>query len=478
MEKVANQPRTATLPVSRVPVPSPIWLLIAAVLAVLVLYPIAWLLYESVRAENGGLTLEHYTRAVSSARFRTSALNSFILATSVGVLSVLVSAPMAWAIARTDMPLRGLVRVLVFGSLVTPGMLTGLAWIILGGPNAGSINQWYKALTGAAAGPVNIFSMPGMIFVAFLECYPLAFIVISSALTLVSADLEDAANILGSSTWQTMRRITMPLVLPALIAGFILSFLEALTLFSSPAMIGIPTRTLVLTTQIWGLFEYPPQLGVAAALSLPLLLVTIVLLWLQRRLLGRRGFATLTGKGGNHRLVRLGWVRWLLLAFCLSVVTASVVLPYFVLFTYATAHAWSEPLGPGNFTLEYFWQVLFQLEIAQRALGNSLTLATGAAAVATVFGALIAYIVERRTVPGARVLAALAMAPMVIPGIVFAVGLFSVYARPPFVLYGTLWILFIAYLTKFLPYAFMNTATAVKSVNPELEDAARILGAG
>jgi iron(III) transport system permease protein len=353
-----------------------------------------------------------------------------------------------------------------------------MAWIILAGPNAGSLNRIYTAVTGTETGPFNIFTMPGMIFVTFLECYPFAFILITSALVLISADLEDAANVLGSNTWRTMLHITLPLVLPALIGGFILAFLEALVLFGSPAMIGIPAQKYVLTTQIWALFQFPPRVGLAAALALPMLLVTIVLLWLQRRLLGRRSFATLTGKGGARRTIRLGWAKWPLLAFCLLVVACSVILPYVTLFAYATAKAWGQPLGPQNFTLEHFGFVLFGLDAAQRALRNSLVLATLAATAASLLGALIAYIGERRLVPGAPALAFLAMAPMVIPGIVFAVGLFAGYTRPPVILYGTLWILFVAYLTKFLPFAFMNTATAVKSVHPELEEAARILGAG
>ena len=453
------------------------WLALAGLLAFLVLYPIGWLVLESVRDETGAFTLAHYRAAATSPAFRTPAINSFILATSVGLLSVLIATPMAWAIARTDMPGRGLMRVLVFGSVVTPGLLTALAWIILAGPNAGVLNVWFRALTHGTGG-VNIFTLPGVIFVAVLECYPFAFLLISGALTLVSADMEDAASILGSSARRTLLNITLPLVLPAVLAGFILSFLEALTLFSSPAMIGLPARIFMLTTEIWSLFEFPRRVGVAAALALPLLFVTMGLLWLQARLLGRRGYVTLTGKGGARRLIHLGWMRWPMLGFCALVLTCSAVLPYVLLFLYATARTWSEPLGLANFTLDHFRAVLFSNSAAQRAIRNSTILALSAATVASALGALIAYIAERRVLAGGPLLRGLAMAPMVIPGIVFAVGLFAGYTRPPLALYGTLWILGIAYLTKFLPYAFMNTAAAVKSVHPELEEAARIAGAG
>lgn len=455
-----------------------VWLGLAVLLAILVLVPIAWLVVESLRSESGQLGVMNYVRVVTSDRYRLPALNSFLLAGSAGVLSVLISAPLAWAIARTDMPLRGLIRVLVFGSMVTPGFLTAMAWIILAGPNAGLINRAYQALTGTNGTLVNIFSMPGMIFVTLLEVFPFAFLLISASLVLISAELEDAAKILGANTWRTMISVTLPLTLPAILGGFILAFLEAFVLFGSPAMIGIPAQTYVLTTQIWSLFQYPVRLGLAAALALPMLLITVCLLWLQRRLLGRRAYVTVTGRSGMPRQIPLGWAKWPVLALSLLVVTVSVLLPYLTLLAYATARTWGAPLGPGNFTLENFAFVLLGHDQAQRALRNSLVLALSAATLASLLAAVTAYIVERRLIQGAQLLAFLAMAPMVIPGIVFAVGLFAAYSRPPLLLYGTLGILLVAYLTKFLPLAFVNAATAIRSVSSELEDAARILGAG
>jgi iron(III) transport system permease protein len=275
-----------------------------------------------------------------------------------------------------------------------------------------------------------------------------------------------------------MRLITIPLVMPAILAGFILSFLEAFVLFSSPAIIGVPARTYVLTTQIWALFQFPPQVGVASALSLPLLFITMGLLFLQARLLGRRGYVTVTGKATAARIIDLGWARWPMFIFSFSVVMASAGLTYIVLYSYAASKVWGVlPFGD-NFTLENFRLVLFELDSAQKGLKNSLILAFGAACASVVMGGVLAYVSERRLLPGAWAVGLLAMAPMVIPGIVFAVGLFSAYTRPPLILYGTLWILFVAYLTKFLPLAYMNSATAIKSVSPDLEEAARISGAG
>ena len=468
---------TAAAIFSKRKISSIVWLTTALLLVVLIVWPIGRLVMVSFLDGEGLATLENYARALTAQRFRTAALNSLILATSVGLLSVLVAMPMAWASARTDMPGRRLIDVLVIGSLVTPGFLTSIAWIFLAGPNAGLLNIAYRAVTGSDSPLLDIFSMKGLVFVTFLECFPFAYIVISAALKNVAAELEDAANMLGASRWHTLRRVTLPLVLPAVLAGFILSSLEAIALFSSPAIIGVPAQIYVLTTQIWALFQFPPELGVAAALALPLLLLTMTLLLLQKALLGKRGYVTVTGKSTMPRPVRLGWGRWPAFIACASVVTASVGFTYLVLGAYATSIDFKKVPGPGNFSLENFRFVLFGLDTTARSLVNSLLLATMAATIAVVIGSLIAYVAQRRLIRGARTLGFLAMAPMVIPSIVFAVGLFAAYTRQPLVLYGTLWILLVAYLTKFLPLAYMNTSTAIQAIGPELEEAARIVGA-
>jgi iron(III) transport system permease protein len=454
------------------------WWLAVAVLALLIAWPIGWVVLMSFDDGQGGYTFDNYIRAVSAKRYWDAAVNSLILSTSVGFLSVIIATPLAWAIARTNMPGRRFVQVMALASLITPGFLTAVAWILLAGPNAGLLNQFYRSITGFEGPLFNVLTMKGMIFVTLLECFPFAFIIISSALQNISAELEDAANISGAGTLRTMWLVTLPLVMPAIMAGFILAFLEALVLFSSPAIIGVPARTYVLTTQIWALFQYPPQIGIASALSLPLLLITMVLLFIQRRLLGRRGYVTVTGKAAAARVIDLGWARWPMFLFCFLVVMASAGLTYIVLYSYAASKVWGAlPFGD-NFTFENFRMVLFDLDSAQKGLKNSLVLAFGAASVAVVLGGVLAYVSERELLPGAWAVGFVAMAPMVIPGIVFAVGLFSAYTRPPLILYGTLWILFIAYLTKFLPLAYMNSATAIKSVSPDLEEAARISGAG
>lgn len=453
-----------------------VWVFLALVLVLLVGTPVLSLATSSVSGERG-LTLEHYVNAASSARLRTAAGNTLIMATGVGLLSMVVGTLMAWAVAKTDMPLRGPIRLLVYGSFITPPFLGANAWVLLAGPNAGTINRVF-GLSGLPGPLVNIFSMPGVIFVDFLYTYPFVFIAVTAALELISDDMEDSARLLGASRWAAARQIIIPLAAPAILAGAILAFLEAVAVFGTPAMLAIPARFQVMTTQLFALFQYPPQQGLASAYSMPLLAVTALLLLLQRRLLGRRGYASITGRAGQRRITELGGWRWPLLAFCLLVVVLAVVLPYFQLLLAAVSTTWTRPPTPDNLTLAHFTWVLYEYDGGRLALWNSLKLGFLTATVGTIIGALVAYVVNRRLLPGGPLLAFAAMVPIVIPSIVIAVGLYAVYTKPPLVLYGTLWIMFVAYLTRYLPLAFSNADSTVKSVHPELEDAARIFGAG
>jgi len=307
--------------------------------------------------------------------------------------------------------------------------------------------------------------------------FPLAFILVYNTLEMMSGDVEEAARVLGAGTARVTWTITLPLALPAIVASLILMFLETIILYGVPAMIGVPARIYVLTTQLFSLFEWPPKIGVAAAISLPLLLVTAVLLVIQRRLLAHRSFATNRGKGGRRRPIDLGPLRFVALGLSGLVLLFTLVLPYAVIVWASVSPVWVRALSAPSFSLDHYRFVLFEFTSGSRSIWNSLVTAVIAASIGVVIAVVVAYLTERRIVRHAAWLSFLAMAPLVIPGMVFAVGLFGAYSQPPLVLYGTLWILMLAYLTKFLPFAFMSCHAAVQSVYPELEHAANVLGA-
>ena len=455
----------------------PVWLGAALALLVLMALPLGWLAYLSVSAPGGG-TLAHYRAVLADAALRAALWNTLVLAFWSGVASLAVGAPLAWLTARTDVPGKGMIRGLVLASFVTPPFLGAFAWVMLAGPNAGLLNKVWRQVTGATDPLLNIFTMPGLVFVVTMYTFPYVYIMLANTLALIASDLEDAAAIHGAARLGVALTITLPLVAPAIVSGFILAVLQALALFGSPAILALPAGFHTITTQVWSFFQFPPKVETAAAVSIPLLLATALLLLVQKRLLGRRGYASVGGKGGQRRTIALGAWRYLALAAVLLVMACSIFLPYGILAKAAFARAWAQPLSWDNLTLANFSFTLFEYSATKGAIVNTLELGVMTATVGAVLVALLAYVTNRRLVLGHQLVSFLALAPVVIPGVVLAVALFIAYTRPPFVLYGTLAILFIAYLTKEMPVGYAQSDATFRSIPAELEEAGRILGAG
>ena len=455
-----------------------VWLLAIVVLVLLVVNPLLRLLVASFQDDNGAFTLGNYYAAYGNHRHLEALGNSLVLGLSSGVLCLVFGVPLAWALSRTDMPGKTLVWISILGTFIIPPYLGAVGWILLAGPNAGWLNKAMVALTGAERGPFNIYSMPGLVLVVACYSFPYVFVLTKSALDLISSEMEDAANILGASNLRTTMLITLPLVLPAILGAFILVFLEAIALFGSPALLALPGRFQVVTTQLWQFFEFPPRVGVASAYAMPLLVITIALFWLQRRITSRKGYVSLTGKGGERRAVPLGPWKWPALGYCLFVCTLSFFMPLVVICQAAFAKAWGRGFSLDNLTFHNIYAILFENDLTRVATWHTFLYAGTASAFAIVLALCISYIVNRDLVNRhvGHTLSFLAMAPFVVPGIVLAIGFYAAYTRPPLLLYGTAWILILAYTTRFLPIAFVNSNAAIRSINPELEEAVRTLG--
>lgn len=456
-----------------------VWLLAIAVLVFLVVNPLLRLLIVSFQQpDTGAFTLGNYAAAYSRSRYVDALLNSLVLGVSAASLCLVFGLPLAWALSRTDMPGKSLVWISILGTFIIPPYLGAVGWILLAGPNAGWLNRLVVELSGMEKGPFNIYSMTGLVLVTACYSFPYVFVFTKSALDLVSSEMEDAANILGSGNLRTTLSITLPLVLPAILAAFILVFLEAIALFGSPALLALPGRFHVVTTQLWQFFEYPPRVSVAAAYSMPLLCITIFLFWLQRRVTQRKGYVSLTGKGGERRPIPLkGW-KWPMLGYCLTVCTLSFFMPMVVICQAALAKAWGRGFSLDNLTLDNLYFTAFENSLTRNATLNTFMYAGSAAVIAISLALCVAYIVNRQLAGKhlGNLLSFLTMAPFVIPGIVLAIGFYAAYTQPPLVLYGSAWILILAFATRFLPIAFANSNAAMRSINPELEDAVRILG--
>lgn len=450
------------------------WLGIA-MLGIVVGYPLLWLLLTAF-----GLPIALSPAAVAKVFGDSANLvpirNTLLLAVGSAVFSVLLGTPLAWATARTNVPGRGFVHVMVAVAFITPPYLIAIAYIILLGPEEGHFNQ---LLVLAGVGPLNIFSLGGVIAVVSFHGIAYTYFLTYDALRNIDAPLEEAASILGARTRVITWRITLPLAAPAIAGGALLSGVQAMADFGPQAFLGTPGQVIFLPTRIYGaLGSYPPRFAESAVMSLILVAFTVLGLYVQRRFLQGRSFVTIGGRGVRVERLRLGFWRLPAMAGCVVVVFFSTVAPLGVLLTAALSKSWTQPPTFDNLTLANFATALFEDQVAARGVLNSLLLAAGAATVATVLGLVVSYFNHRTRYRGRRLLDYLAALPLGLPGTVLAFGLILAFIRPPFqMLYGTMAIIFVAYIGRFVPLAVRATDGGLAQVDSVLEDAARITGA-
>ena len=454
--------------------------LFAAVLCLLVVLPIGWLVVFAFTDRARNVTLANFHTLFTDPVFVEPLMTTLVIATSVSLVCCLVAAPMGWIVARTDMPLRRAIRILVMASFVTPPFLGAIAWELLAAPNSGLLNQLYRAATGA--GPdvalFDIYTLTGLIFVISCYTFPYVFVLVANALDRIPGDLEDASSMLGGSAWRTARRVTIPLALPALLAGALVAFLQAMTLFGSPAILALPAGFHTMTTKIWSLFQYPPKPELAAAASLPLLVLTVVLLRAQS---ARAGPARLHGGRRQERPAAPGAAGLAALAGAAPVLRRALPAGVPALRRAAERRLLAHPLAAADLRHRHAAQhplrVLRALRHQARHEEHVPAGRAGRHRAAPRWRWWSPISPRAPPCAGHRVLGFLATAPIAIPGIVLGVGLFLAYTRGPIVLYGTLWILLLAYVTIELPAAYQQLQSAFRSLSPELEEASRILGA-
>lgn len=451
----------------------------AGVLALLVFvgYPLVWLVLGTVGLPRG-FGLDGLVRTFTRPANLEPLINTVVLAVSVGVTSVLAGVPLAWLVARTDMPLRRTVHALVGLAYVLPPYLTAVAYIILLGPNAGYINRVLGWAFGTEPGVFNIFTGAGVVLVITLHVFAFPYYLTYEALHSIDGSLEESARMLRARRWYVLRRVTLPLVAPAITGGALLAAVDSLALFGPQALLGTPAQITYLPTRIYGAISgYPPRFPEASTLSMVLVLLTVVGLSVQRRFLNRRSYVTIGGKGVRAARWPLGGLRWPTAAAALAAVTVTSLAPVAVLLAAACSTVWTDPLGPGNLTLAHFQEAILDNQIAARGIVNSVVLATGAATLAVAVGLAVSYLDLRTRIRGRRVLDTLAALPLGLPGTVLAVALILAFLRPPLHLYGTIWILLAAYVARAIPLATRVASGAIRQIDSSLEEAARITGA-
>jgi iron(III) transport system permease protein len=457
----------------------PVQLLAVAVVLLacggLVVFPITMLLASSVMDGGGHLSFKAFELLLTEPGIAAAAVNSLFFMAYVTALCLAFGVPLAWLVARTDVPAKLCIRGAIALAFIIPSFINVIAWIFLAAPNSGYLNKLLVAWLGLASPPFNIFSFGGLVFIETAHLFPVVFFAVASALGNIDASHEQAARMLGAGRWRTTMTITLPLVAPAIVASATLCMLDALSSFGAPAAIGTMANFSVLSTAIYGLLTYPPRLGLAAAASLPIGLYTLGCLWLQQHYLRRSNFVTVTGKATPPQLMGLGRWRYPALVIVLTIVGCAAVLPFGALVVLSLLKAFGTTLSFGNFGLEHYRAIFDASFTVLPAVKNSLLLALSAATLCVLLGVTTAWLVERTAMPGRGIIGATVMVAYGFPSIILGVGVMLGYIA---ILYGTLTIILIAYVARHLPIAFVLVRSLVKQVSPELEEAARILGAG
>ncbi len=467
----------------------PIYLVFVALigaLAFLSLYPSAYLFYGSFTdvplGVPGHFTLRNYIQAYSDPGTYHLALNSFVFGIGASCLSVVLASTLAWITVRTNAPFRRLFELTAIIPNIMPALLVAISWVLLLNPNNGLINVALMRLLHLQHGPFNIYSMPGLIFVEGLLLTPLAFLIIAAALKSMDPALEESAKTLGSSELGVARRVTFPLMRPAVLAAATLNFVRAIESFDTPAIIAIPARIEVFTTKIYreALGSFPTNHNLAATYGVAILVIALLFVYLYRRFTSEtESFSTVTGKGFRPHQIDLGKWKYVASAAALIVLVIMVILPFLVLLLISLLPYYHVPTWQTwhTLTLRHFHEVV-QSERVYKAFGNSLFLAVAGAALCMLLAALTSYMTIRTKIAGRGVLEGLVFIPWAFPGTALALGLLWAYVDFPVPIYATIWILMIGYVTRFLPYGLRAVTSTIVQIHKELEEASITCGAG
>ncbi|MDQ8730424.1 iron ABC transporter permease [Bradyrhizobium sp. LHD-71] len=451
-------------------------------LAFLTVYPLSMLLYGSLHSTPpgtaGSFNLEGY-RQIMTAHNAVVLLNTIGISFAKTIPSLVVAIFLAWIIARTDTPCRGVLEVMITLPFFVPPILTAMAWGMLGNLQVGLINQTWKAITGSETSPINVYSYGGVIWHMSQYTTTFLFLFLVDAFRAMDPALEEASRMCGASRWTTFRKITLFLLLPVLTSGVMLSFIRGIESFESPLFFGTPAGIKVISTEIYDLITQRavPEYQSATALSFVILGLMLLLVVWQWTVLRGKSFQTVTGKGFNPGVVRLGAWRWATFAFCLLFFFVTTVLPVGQLavgsfFQFFGFYGWD------MLTLDHYRAVLGDSEF-WRATRNTMMLGLVGATATMVLGSIVAYISIRTTWRGRRLIDAMAWLPWMMPGIVLAIGFLWGFAMLPaqIPIYGTVWALFLAYLALGTPVSVRVMSGAYAQLSFDLEECSRVHGA-
>jgi iron(III) transport system permease protein len=461
---------------------------LAALVVYLVAIPLGLLIVGGFTRGTPGdfseLTFANYIRAYGSPALLELFYNSFVFATGSVMLALPVAIAFAWIIERSNMPLRNVAYALVIAPVAMPGMLLSMSWVLLMSPNVGIINRTLMFVFGLEAAPFNIYSLGGMIFTEGLRLVPTTFLLLVGAFRAMDPSLEEAALVSGANKFVTTLRVTLRILLPAILTAAIYIFMTAIESFEIPGVLGLRNGILVFSSKIYyattSSYGGTSNYGEASALSSTYLVISIVLIYLYQRSTRRaERFATVTGKGYRPRLMDLGAWKYVALFFFMLYFCLAVLLPILIMFWASLIPFYQAPSVEALSVVSFssYRDLVSDAEVA-KAVRNTAWLMAQSAAVTTLLAAAIAWVVLRSKFPGRRLLDILTFLPHAVPSVVLALALIYVYLTFDFIpIYGTSLIILVAFVTKYLPFSTRTLSAGIIQIHKELEEAARVSGA-
>ena len=458
----------------------------AAAIMIITLVPLLFLLYQTFftpeyAGHAAAFTLKNYVNVFTDPATLTVLKNSLEFAWGSSCVALVVGGAMAWVTERTRTPGRQWMYLVNMVPLILPGILVTMAWVFLLSPKIGLLNLLVTKVLFLDKPPFNVYSMGGMIWIQGIHWAPFAFITLAGTFRAMNPDLEEAATVSGAGIWNSLRLVTLPINLPALLSLFLILLVRGLENFVVPAVVGIPAGIDVFTSRIYEAVakSYPANLGLASTYSVVLMIVTglgLGLYYLATR--ESSSFATITGKGYRARLIDVGKWRYATVAIYVSYVTLAILLPL-VMLIWVSLTPYSMAMSTKNLhflTLHNYWEV-FNYPGVAGAMFNTVYLSFLASFIIVMLGIMTSFIVVKMKLKGGRILDVLGTLPLTFPGTVVGVALATLYLRLPVAIYGTVWILLIAFVTRFLPYGIRAANSSLLQVHGELEEAAAISGA-
>ncbi|HUK41793.1 MAG TPA: iron ABC transporter permease [Candidatus Acidoferrales bacterium] len=463
------------------------FILLLFVLIYQVLLPFFLIIWTSLKVDHPGdpgflalnFTLANYIRAYGIKGFWDASLNTLYFALVSSVLAFLGGTFLAWAVARTNTPLGHWIGLVTMGRVIIPGVIISISWILLASPSIGVLNYLIAALTGVRR-LLNIYSFWGMVWVQSLEMVPLAYLLMSAALQSVDPRLEEASSIAGAGAWSTFSRVSLPIILPATVAAGLLLFIQTVESFEVPLLLGGRARVPVYTTEVYfNTSRTPTDWGLASTYSMVLLALSMALLFFHFRLVrhGER-YQTITGKDYKPRRIDLGGWKYFTCALSLLLVFLVTGFPFLVMLYASLLSRFQPPTAEAlqGITLENYRNLLNDWSYSLEPLWNSTLLGIGAASVVMLLVAGISYFVQKSRLPGRKVLDFLGFAPIALPSVVLGTAFLWFYLLVPLPVIGSLVIIGLAYITRYMPYALRFVSTSMVQIHSELEEAAAVAG--